>query len=150
VLNLVQEKILALHDQTIPIRDLLVTQTLSRELAEYRVPSPVARAAIQLQALGKDIRMGQKIQFLYTKTKEGVRAWDLPGPVQPSHLDTIRYKELLFRAVYEILQPVGVSENVLRNWLFSQASYILPSGFLYDRLEMPLFANLKHLHVDLI
>ena len=150
VLNLVQEKLHALNSGILPIQDLLVTQTLSRELIEYRVPSPVAHAANQLHALGRNVRMGQKIQFLYTRTKEGVHAWDLPWQIQSSHLDTIRYKELLLRAVYEILQPLGVSENVLRNWLFSQASYILPRGFLHDRLEMPLFANLKHLHVDLI
>jgi hypothetical protein len=93
--------------------------------------------------------MGQKIQFLYTKTKAGVHAWDLPGSVRPSHLDIVRYKELLFRAIYEILQPLGVGENVLRNWLFSQASYIRPRGILHDQLEIPLFANLKHIHVDL-
>jgi DNA polymerase I len=150
VLNLVQERILALNKHTLPIEDLLVTQTLSRELTEYSVPSPLARAAIQLHATGKDIHMGQKIQFLYTKTKQGVHAWDLPGQIPPSHPDTIRYKELLFRAIHEILQPLGVSENVLRNWLFSHASYILPSGFLHDRFETPLFAKLKHMHVDLI
>jgi DNA polymerase II len=150
VLNLVQEKMLALNTHIIPLQDLLVTQTLSRELNEYRVPSPVARAALQLQALGKEIHMGQKIKFLYTKSKAGVQAWDLPETIPCSHIDTARYKELLFRAVYEILQPLGVSENVLRNWLFSQASYLLPRGFLHERLEMPLFANLKHMHVDLI
>jgi DNA polymerase elongation subunit (family B) len=150
ILNLVQEKILAINSHTIPLHDLLVTQTLSRELVEYRVPSPVARAALQLQTLGKDIRMGQKVQFLYVRTKQGVHAWDLPGPLSPSHVDTLRYKELLFRAVHEILQPLGVSENILRNWVFSQANYILPRGCLHDRLEMPLFADLKHLHVDLI
>jgi DNA polymerase II len=150
VLNLVQQKVQALNNHTIPIQELLITQTLSRELAEYRVPSPVARAALQLQAIGKDIHMGQKIQFLYTKTKAGVHAWDLPEPIPPSHIDTVRYKELLFRAVYEILQPLGVSENILRNWLFSQASYLLPRGFLHDHLELPLFAKLKHVHIDII
>lgn len=150
VLKLVHEKILALSSQTVPVQELLVTQTLSRELGEYRVPSPVARAAFQLQAFGKEVRMGQKIQFLYAKTKDGVHAWDLPDPVLHSHIDTVRYKELLFRAVYEILQPLGVNESILRNWIFSQASYILPRGFLHDRLEMPLFVNLKHLHADLI
>ena len=129
---------------------MLVTQTLSRELSEYRVPSPVARAASQLQAIGKDVRMGQHIQFLYTRTKQGVTACDLPEPIQPALIDIARYKQLLFRAAHEMLQPLGVSESVLKNWIFSQASYILPRGLLHDRLEMPLFSNLKHMHVDLI
>jgi DNA polymerase-2 len=150
VLSLVREKMDALNSRSVPFQDLLITQTLSRELAEYRVPSPVARAALQMQAVGKDIHMGQKIQFLYTKTKEGVHAWDLPGLVPPSHVDTVRYKELLFRAAHETLQPLGVSVSILRNWIFSRASYLLPSGFLHNRLEMPLFANLKHMHIEFL
>jgi DNA polymerase II len=150
VLKLVQHTIQALNNRTVPMQELLITQTLSRELAEYRVPSPVARAALQLHAIGKDIHMGQKIQFLYTRTKVGVHAWDLPGLLSPSHVDILRYKELLFRAIYEVLQPMGVSESILRNWIFSQASYLLPRGFLHDRIEMPLFASLKHMHVDLL
>ncbi len=47
--------------------------------------------------------MGQKIRFLYTNTKQGVHAWDLPNAVNPGLIDTARYKELLFRAVYEVL-----------------------------------------------
>jgi DNA polymerase II len=150
ILQMLQERISALTSQTVPIHELLVSQTLSRELSEYRVPSPVARAALQLQAIGKDVRMGQHIQFLYTRTKQGVTAWDLPDPIHPTLIDTIRYKELLFRAVHETIQPMGVNESVLKNWIFSQASYLLPRGFLHNRLEIPLFANLKHLHVDLI
>jgi DNA polymerase II len=150
VLQMLQERMSALSSRTVPIHELLVTQTLSRELAEYRVPSPVARAASQLQAIGKDIRMGQHIQFIYTRTKQGVTAWDLPEPIPLALIDTIKYKELLFRAAHETLQPLGVSESVLKNWIFSQANYLLPRGFLHDSLSMPLFANLKHLHVDLL
>jgi hypothetical protein len=65
-------------------------------------------------------------------------------------IDTVKYKELLFRAVYEVLQPLGVTESVLRNWIFSEASYLLPPGLLYPRLEMPLFADLKHVRVNIM
>ena len=150
VLNLLQDIIFALNNRTIPVSEMVVTQTLSRELTEYRVPSPVARAASQLQAIGKEVHMGQRIQFVYTRTKEGVWAWDLPGTIQSSYIDTARYKELLFRAVFEILQPMGVTESVLRNWMFSQASYIVPRGYLHNKLAMPLFTNLKHVHVDVL
>jgi hypothetical protein len=51
--------------------------------------------------------------------------------------------------MYEILQPLGVSEKVLRNRVFGLASYILLQGFLYDHLEVFLFANLKRLHLDI-
>lgn len=94
------------------------------------------------------MQMGQRIQFVYTRTKQRVHAWDLPESIDPTWIDTARYKELLFRAVYEIIQPLGVTERVLRNWMFSQASYLLPPGLLHARMEIPLFANLKHLRVE--
>jgi DNA polymerase-2 len=150
VLEMLQEKVFALNHRKVPIQELLITQTLSRELDEYRVLSPAARAAGQLQAIGKNIQMGQKIQFIYTRTKQGVRAWDLPELFNPSLIDTVKYKELLFRAVYEVLQPLGVTESVLRNWMFSEASYLLPPGLLHHRLEMPLFADLKHVRVNIM
>jgi DNA polymerase elongation subunit (family B) len=134
-----------LNHQRVPIQELLITQTLGRELDEYRVLSPAARAASQLQSVGKNVRMGQRIHFIYTKTKQGVHAWDVPQPLNSASIDTVKYKELLFRAVYEVLQPFGVTENVLRNWLFSEASYLVPPGLLHQRLEMPLFANLKRI-----
>jgi DNA polymerase elongation subunit (family B) len=149
-LKILKERFSALINRRIPVEELLVTQTLSRELDEYRVLSPVARAAGQLQAIGKNVRMGQRIDFLYTRTKQGVCAWDLPEPFHPAFLDTARYKEILFRAVHEVLQPLGVTESVLRNWLFSEASYLLPPGLLHHRLEIPLFAELKRVRVEMI
>jgi hypothetical protein len=63
-----------------------------------------------------------------------------------------RYRELAFRAVHEVLQPLGVTELILRNWLFSQAGYITQPGLLgsHDatRLALPLFNDVKHLYVD--
>ena len=73
------------------------------------------------------MRMGQRIQFLYTTTEEGVHAWDLPDEFNPALIDVSRYKELLFRAAHEVLQPMGIPENVLRDWMFSEASYMLPT-----------------------
>jgi DNA polymerase elongation subunit (family B) len=143
VLKIMQEKMSDLSNRNIPIEELLVTLTLSHELIEYKMPSSAARAASQLQAIGKDIRMGQRIQFLYVKTKQGVRAWDLPESFNLTFIDIAKYKELLFRAVHEVLQPLGVTKVVLRNWMFSGASYLLPPGMLHERIEMPLFAGLK-------
>ncbi|MBC7876151.1 MAG: hypothetical protein H7Y59_03185 [Anaerolineales bacterium] len=149
VVSIVQESFSALSDGIIPINELLVTQTLSRELNEYKTPSPAARAANQLQAIGRNIRMGQRIQYIYVKTKQGVYAWDLPDPVNPTWIDITKYKVLLFSAVYEVLQPLGVSRNVLKNWIFGKASYLVPPGQLVNRQDLPLFANLKYLHVDI-
>ena len=124
VLSLLQERISLLKERKIPVDKLLVTQTLSRELAAYKVLSPAARAACQLQASGKNIHMGQRIQFVYTRTKQGVHAWDVPESLNSAWIDTPRYQELLFRAVHEVLQPLGVTESVLRNWMFTRASQL--------------------------
>ncbi|MDQ2693303.1 MAG: hypothetical protein M3Y68_14800 [Chloroflexota bacterium] len=143
ILQILRKKISALSNQRIPPEELVLTQTLSRELSDYRVPSPAARAAYQLQAIGKNIQVGQKIEFIYVRTEQGVQAWDLPEAFNPLWIDTARYKELLFRSAYEVLQPLGVTENVLKNWMFARASYLLPPGRLHHRLEMPLFATLN-------
>ncbi|HEY3477190.1 MAG TPA: hypothetical protein VGK56_21420, partial [Anaerolineales bacterium] len=71
------------------------------------------------------------------------------GRLHPTLLDTAKYQELLFRAAHEVLQPLGVTEPVLRTWMFSEASYLLPPGLLHHRLEMPLFAGLKRVRVEI-
>lgn len=144
VLSMFQARCQALYDRTIPLEEMLVTQTLSRELVDYRVLSPVARAAKELQGLGKDVHMGQRIQFLYTQTKYGVSAWD-GFDAQSIHLvDVLKYKELLFRAAHEIFQPLGVSKSVLKNWLYGNVNYLVPPGMLHNRMDLPLFAPLRH------
>jgi hypothetical protein len=81
-----------------------------------------------------------------------VQAWDLPLSLDLRLIDIPRYKELTFRAIHEILQPLGVPEKTLRNWLFSKAGYITQPGRLGStdptRLEMPLFNALKYVRVD--
>jgi DNA polymerase-2 len=149
-LSFLHERISALSNGEVTVEELVITQTLSREVNEYRVRSPVARAACQLQAMGTSIQMGQKIQFVYVKTKSGVQACGLPDPVNTNWIDTAKYKELVFRAVYEVLQPMGVTQDVLRNWLFAKASYLLTPGLLHHNLEMPLFASLNHPRIGVI
>ena len=147
VLRLLRERLSALSDRRVPLNELIVTQTLSRELEQYRVPSPGARAALQLQSAGKTMRMGQRIQFLYTTTEQGVHAWDLPDEFDPALIEVSRYKELLFRAVHEVLQPLGIPEHVLRDWMFSEAGYSMPglNPAQLQKCELPLFASLQPL-----
>lgn len=145
VVRLLQDKVSALYQQTLPVEEFLVTQRLSRDLTEYKVPSPVARAGKQLQSIGKSVHRGQRIQFVYSRIEQGVHAWDLPEPCPSRHIDTSRYKELLIRAAYEILQPLGVTENILTDWVFNKSSYLASPGVLMNGQEMPLFASLPQL-----
>ena len=95
----------------VPAEKLLVAQKLSRELGEYSSPSPAARAVRQLQAAGKVIRPGQRVRFLYTRGKPGVRAWDVPEPPDTRSLDVKRYQTLLTRAVETVLESISQSVN---------------------------------------
>jgi DNA polymerase-2 len=152
VLAFVQERFNLLKEKAVPLEELVVAQTLSRELDEYSVLSPLASAARQLQGQGRTVKMGQRIRFIYIGPAPGVQAWDLPLSLERRLIDIPRYKELTFRAVHEILQPLGLTEKTLRNWLFSKAGYITRPGLLNSadstRLELPLFDTLKHVRVD--
>jgi DNA polymerase-2 len=107
----------------VPPVELLVSQKLSRELDEYRVPSPAARAAAQLEAAGKHIRPGQRVRFLYTLGKPGVRAWDLPLPFNPAAIDRRYYRRLLLRAASAVLEPLGVEIHGSEIYLCVQRSF---------------------------
>jgi DNA polymerase elongation subunit (family B) len=135
-----------------PLKELIVAQTLSRELDGYSVLSPLANAARQLQLQGRTVKMGQRIRFIYVGPGPGVQAWDVAHDLDVRTIDIPRYKELMFRAVHEILQPLGVTEKTLRDWLFSKAGYITQPGRLSSadstRLELPLFNALKYIRVD--
>lgn len=118
---LLRRYLAALRTGQIPLEQLLITQRLSRTLDVYRTPSPAARAAAQLAAAGKQRRPGQGIRFLYTRDPSGVCAWDLPEPPPVTAVDVERYTELLLRAVYTLLQPFGIEEKMLRDWVKGNA-----------------------------
>lgn len=122
ILAMLQGRLSNLKNQEVPLQDLLITQTLSRELDDYHVSSPLARAALQLQNTGKNIRMGQRVQFIYTIGEPGVFAWDLPETLDSKLINVHRYKVLFFRAAFEVLQPLGVSQDILKNSLLNQAN----------------------------
>jgi DNA polymerase-2 len=132
ILAFLHRQLVQLRTRSIPLENLLVSQKISRELKEYRSPSPAARAAAQLEAAGKSVRPGQRVRFLYTLGEPGVHAWDIPSPPDPAAVDVARYSILLLRAAATALQPLGILEDVLRDWLFSNASYLAPPGVIPD------------------
>ncbi len=121
VLKMLRKALTRLRTGKVPVEHLLVSLTLSRELSEYRTPSPGARAAAQLAAMGTDLRPGQRVRFVYTLGKPGVHAWDLPEPVDVRSIDHERYCVLLLRAAAAILQPFGLQEEDLKTRVFADA-----------------------------
>jgi DNA polymerase-2 len=130
VTDLLQRRLAELRAGRIPLEKLVVTQRLSRELGEYRAPSPVARAARQLQAAGKAVRPGMYVPLLFLRGAPGVHAWEQSGLPPASALDVDYYSRLLLRAASTLLGPLGVSQARLRDWLFSNAAYGAPPGRL--------------------
>jgi DNA polymerase-2 len=91
----------------IPLEKLIIHQTLSRPVAEYRVPSPAAIAAKQLEEIGKYLRPGQTVKFIYTLGEPGVQAWDLGKTFERKMVNIPIYKTLLNRAIETVVQPIG-------------------------------------------
>lgn len=151
VLEMVQERLSALKNRDIPLEELVVTQTLSRDLNQYSVLSPPAVAARQLQVQGVTKERGQRVRFIYMAPGPGVHAWDLSSPPDPHAIDVPKYRELILRAVLEVLQPLGLTETILKNWVIGRAGYLAPPGVLATtdsmRLALPLLAEVKYLRV---
>jgi DNA polymerase-2 len=117
---LLRQRVRQLKAGKVALDRLLVAQKLSRELAAYKDPSPAARAAAQLGAIGKPVRPGQRVRFLLLRGHRNVHAWNLSTRPDPRELDHARYVELLIRAASNIFQPLGVSEETLGRWVEEQ------------------------------
>jgi DNA polymerase-2 len=117
----VRRRLADLRAGRVPLEKLVVQLTVSRELNEYRVPSPAALALMQLRANGKSLRPGQHIRILYTLGKPGVHAWDAPGPPDPRTVDLACYRKLALRAAWTILEPLIHDRGVFNEWFTENA-----------------------------
>jgi DNA polymerase II len=105
----VDKQLSVLRAGKVPLEKLLVSQRLTRELGEYSSPSPAARAVRQLEAGGRTVRPGQRVRFIFTLGKPGVRAWDVPDQPDDRCVDIPRYRTLFNRAVKTVLGPIQQS-----------------------------------------
>jgi len=101
----------------VPLQELVVSQTLSRDPTVYRVKSPTARAALQFVQMGRDVRPGMRMRFIYVRGDERVKAWGMPGD---TYVDVEQYILLLKRAANEVLDIVH-GENRLEPLPMDQA-----------------------------
>jgi len=100
--------------ERVSVEDLVCQTKLSREPHEYKGNSTSAKAARQLAAEGKLLRVGQRVKFIYTHgEKTSIRAWDSAVEPDYSQVNKERYKELLLRTVHQILEPLGLDEEDL-------------------------------------
>lgn len=153
ILSFVHQHLDRLKNREVPLEELVITQSLSREPDQFSVLSPLAIVCKQLSANGKTVKRGHLLRFIYTGPAPGVCAWDLPQRPDPRIIDAPRYKELAFRAVFEILQPLGITEKTLKSWLFDKAGYVTPADLKNPakRLvnqETPILRDIKYLRLN--
>lgn len=104
-----------LYGGRVPLEKLVVHQTVSRNLEEFRMPSPVAEALRQLAAEGKSMRPGQSGRLIYTLGRPRASAWDLCAAPDPRRVDVRRYRRLLQRAEQAVLEPIFTAEG-MKEW----------------------------------
>lgn len=126
-LRLLRRRLADLRAGRVPLDQLVVAQRLSRELEAYKDPSPAARAALQLLGVGKTLRPGQKVRFVYLRGEPGVYAWDLPQAPPELQVDVDYYRELMLRAAGTVFQPFGLEESTLRGLMNGGVNEPLPS-----------------------
>ena len=102
-LRLVLRRYKRLLQGKVAVDDLVVHKRMGRELDAYRVPSPAAIAAAQLEKLDKPARLGQRVPFIYTFGKPGVQAWHSHVFIDPRSVNYPYYCKLLTRAVSSVL-----------------------------------------------
>nr|MBC8333380.1 hypothetical protein [Anaerolineae bacterium] len=113
-LGIIYQAVAELYAERVPLEELVTRKRLAREPQDYSGQSEPAKAALQLRAAGIEVRVGQRVPMLYIKGKKpGVSAWGLPDEPKWNLIDKARYRDLLVRSVFQVLQPLGMNENDL-------------------------------------
>lgn len=116
--------------EEVSLEKLVISQTLSRDIEDFKVISPASAAARQLEKEGKVIRAGQNVEFIRVQDVPHSLSWHLVREDQKPNLDTGWYCEQLLRAADEILSPLGVPKDVLSAWFTDQGVYWRPEDYV--------------------
>lgn len=114
----------------VPVAEMVTSQTLSRNLEDFKVISSAGRAALQLSEDGRNVSAGQNVDFVRVRHEPFSLSWHKVDEANPPELDTDWYCEQLARAADELLQPFGVPKETLVAWLAAKATYWRPEDFL--------------------
>ena len=127
ILDLLLEYSLILKDGQAKMEHLAIARTISQEPSAYKVDSPIALAAQQLEDFGIPIHPGEKVKYVIKGAKskdkaERVRSFPLVGP--DDTYDAEKYLEMLVKATEEVLIHVGYDWKRLRQSLNPSAGSI--------------------------
>jgi DNA polymerase-2 len=126
---------------------LIMMGTLSREVKDAKVKTVIIRAVKQLHDAGKVLNVGQPVRYIHTRGAPGCYPLGLPTALDVSTVNFARYKEFVVRAVFEVIQSLGVPEDLFRSWIkgasyISVEDWILPANRRWITTA-PLFATTK-------
>ncbi len=89
-------------------QDLVITRVLSQKVEEYKVDTPTALAARQLENAGIHLQPGEKVRYVHREKKGGpkeTRVQAAPFLETLDDYDAEPYLELLERAIEEVMLP---------------------------------------------
>lgn len=136
--QLVREYVGRIRTGDIPLADVAVLNSLSRNHDEYRSNLVQVSAIRQLAEEGLELMAGQSVAYVITNYRSRVQS----ERVRPTELldtdtryDAVRYVDLLLKGAGSILEPFGVDERALREMVAHQddhqttlVSYVPLSG----------------------
>ncbi|MGC2434762.1 MAG: DNA polymerase domain-containing protein, partial [Desulfobaccales bacterium] len=95
-----------LREGSVQPRDLVITRVLPQPLADYKVDTPTALAARQLEAAGIHLLPGEQVRYVHAEKRGGpqeCRIQAAPFLETLDGYDAQHYLELLERAIEEIM-----------------------------------------------
>jgi DNA polymerase-2 len=119
-----------LKNNQVPLVDLVISQTLSRNLEDFSVISPAGKAALQLTQDSRRVSAGQSVDFVRVRHAPFALSWHLADSDPAPELDIDWYCEQLVRAADELFQPFDVLKDLLAAWLSENPCYWKPQDFV--------------------
>ncbi len=108
----IRQNIDKLYKGEVPPSDLIITHRLSRDVDQFKGISDSASAARQLQAHQRPVQAGQRVEYIRILGEESsVHVVDYHHWPEDRKINKQHYCELLMRAIYQLLSPLGIRES---------------------------------------
>jgi DNA polymerase II len=91
-------------------QELVITRVLSQKVEDYKVDTPTALAARQLEKAGIHLQPGEKVRYVHAEPKGGPQECRIQAAPFLDTLDNYAvgfYLDLLERAIEEVMLPLG-------------------------------------------
>jgi len=91
--------------------ELCIRVRLGKDPEEYKPPYPPhVKAAMILRSLGRDVRKGDEIAYVFVRHEPRVMPVEL---ARPEDIDVERYMEMLFAVLSQVAEPFDIDVKAL-------------------------------------